>query len=109
MSFASAQNINEKFENDSNDIINNILAHTDREAMISVLRKGPPNQLGFMWGLNIPDYWTPQEIEGINQMHIWVLQHGWESSGYAIMFRELQNKIKNMDNNHIDEIVHSES
>ena len=108
MSFAFAQNINEKFEKDSNDILNNILTHADREGMISALRKGPPNQLGFMWGLDEPNYWTTQEIRGIDQMHIWVLQRGWESSGYAIMFRELQKKIKNMDNNHIAFILHTE-
>ena len=108
MSFAFAQNINEKFEKDSNDILNNILTHANREGMISALRKGPPPQLGFMWGLNEPNYWTAEERRGIEKMHIWVLMNGWESSGYAIMFRTLQEKIKNMDNNHINEILYRE-
>jgi len=30
-------------------------------------------------------------------MRVWVLQQGWESSGYAIMFRTLEKEIKNMN------------
>jgi hypothetical protein len=30
-------------------------------------------------------------------MHIWVLQKGWESSGYVIMFRSLEAAIKKLD------------
>jgi hypothetical protein len=64
-----------------------------------VLQKGPPKDLGYMWGLNEPDYWTEREKEAINIMHIWVLQKGWESSGYAIMFRSLEAAIKKLDLN----------
>ena len=95
MSFASADNLELKLENDSNNIINNILKDPEAKGMVSALRKGPPPQLGFMWGLDEPNYWTAAVRRGIDQMHIWVLQNGWESSGYAIMFRTLQEKIKN--------------
>ena len=108
MSFASADNLELKLENDSNNIINNILKDPEAKGMVSALRKGPPPQLGFMWGLDEPNYWTTAERRGIDQMHIWVLQNGWESSGYAIMFRTLQEKIKNMDNNHINGLLHRE-
>ena len=30
-------------------------------------------------------------------MRVWVLQQGWESSGYAIMFRSLEAAIKKLD------------
>ena len=63
---------------------------------------------GDSWGLDEPNYWTAAERRGIDQMHIWVLQNGWESSGYAIMFRTLQEKIKNMNNNHIYGLLHRE-
>jgi hypothetical protein len=52
-----------------------------------------------MWGLDEPDYWTEQEKKAIYKMHIWVLQKGWESSGYAIMFRSLEASIKKLDSN----------
>ena len=67
--------------------------------MVQVLEKGPPKDSGYMWGLNKPDYWTEQEKEAINIMHSWVLQKGWESSGYAIMFRSLEATIKKLDSN----------
>ena len=42
---------------------------------------------------------TEEEKKAINTMHIWVLQKGWESSGYAIMFRSLEASIKKLDSN----------
>jgi len=108
MSFAFADNLEVKLEKDSNNIVNTILKDSEAEGMISALRKGPPPQLGFMWGLNEPNYWTNAEKSGIDKMHIWVLQNGWESSGYAIMFRKLQSKIKNIDNNTLRKILNTE-
>ena len=67
--------------------------------MVQVLQKGPPKDLGYMWGLNEHGYWTEQEKAAINIMHVWVLQKGWESSGYGIMFRSLEAAIKKLDSN----------
>ncbi len=106
MSFAFADNLDVKLEKDSNNIINKILKDPDAKGMVSALKKGPPPQLGFMWGLNEPNYWTVAERKGIDKMHIWVLMNGWESSGYAIMFRTLQSKIENIDD--INAILHRE-
>ena len=92
-------NLEEKLETDCASIIHRILQDEQAKFMVQVLQKGPPKDLGYMWGLDEPDYWTEQEKEAINKMHIWVLQKGWESSGYAIMFRLLEAKIKKLDSN----------
>ncbi len=92
-------NLEEKLETDCASIIHRILQDEQAKFMVQVLLKGPPEDLGYMWGLDEPDYWTEQEKEAINKMHIWVLQKGWESSGYAIMFRSLEAKIKKLDSN----------
>ena len=92
-------NLEEKLKKDCACIVHAILHHEQAKFMVQVLQKGPPKDLGYMWGLNEPDYWTEQEKEAINKMHIWVLQKGWESSGYAIMFRSLEAAIEKMDSN----------
>jgi len=89
--------LEEKLEIDKKEIIRVMLAHTEAKYMVRVLKKGPPKDLGYMWGLNEPDYWTEQEKAAINIMHVWVLQKGWESSGYGIMFRALEKEIKKRD------------
>ena len=90
-------NLEEKLKIDCAKIVDVILHHAKAKHMVQVLKKGPPKDLGYMWGLNEPDYWTEQEKAAINIMHVWVLQKGWESSGYAIMFRALEKEINNMD------------
>ena len=89
--------IEKKLQIDKKEIIKVMLAHTEAKYMVQVLKKGPPKDLGYMWGLDEPDYWTEREKAAINIMHVWVLQKGWESSGYGIMFRELEKEIKNRD------------
>ncbi len=89
--------LEEKLKIDTKYLIDILLHHPKKEAMIQVLTKGPPKDLGYMWGLNEPGYWTNEEREAIDIMHIWVLQKGWESSGYAIMFRSLEKAIKNVN------------
>ena len=92
-------NIEEKLKTDCAKIVDVMLHHKQARYMVQVLQKGPPKDLGYMWGLNEPNYWTQQEKDAINTMHIWVLQKGWESSGYAIMFRSLEASIKKLDSN----------
>ena len=89
--------LEEKLKTDCAHIVQAILSNKQAKFMVQVLQKGPPEDSGYMWGLNEPDYWTEQEKAAINIMHIWVLQKGWESSGYAIMFRSLEKEIKNID------------
>ena len=94
-------NIEEKLKIDCVRIVRDILDNKQAKYMVQVLQKGPPKDLGYMWGFNEPEYWTQQEKEAINTMHIWVLQKGWESSGYGIMFRSLEAAIKKLDSNTI--------
>ena len=93
--------LEEKLKIDCAKIVDVILHHEQAKYMVQVLQKGPPKDLGYMWGLNEPDYWTQQEKDAIKTMHIWVLQKGWESSGYGIMFRSLEVAIKKLDSNTI--------
>ena len=90
-------NLEEKLKTDCASIVRRILHHKQAKFMVQVLEKGPPKDLGYMWGLNEPGYWTEQEKEAINTMHIWVLQKGWESSGYGFMFRSLEAAIEKLD------------
>jgi len=89
--------LEEKLKIDTAHIVDAILNHNQAKYMIQVLTKGPPKDLGYMWGLNEPDYWTEGEKKAIAKMHIWVLRKDWESSGYAIMFRSLEAAIKKLD------------
>jgi hypothetical protein len=86
--------LEEKLKKDTAYLVNIIINHPEKKAMIQVLTKGPPKDLGYMWGLDHPTYWTEEERKAINLMHVWVLQKDWESSGYAIMFRSLEKAIK---------------
>ena len=97
----SFMNLEEKLKTDCAYIVQAILRNEQARYMVRVLQKGPPKDLGYMWGLNEPDYWTHREKDAINTMHIWVLQKGWESSGYSIMFRSLEAAIKKLDSNTI--------
>ena len=94
-------NLEEKLKTDCADIVQAILSNKQAKFMVQVLQKGPPEDSGYMWGLNEPDYWTQREKDAINTMHIWVLQKGWESSGYGIMFRSLEVAIKKLDSDTI--------
>lgn len=64
-----------QMKTDTLDIINTINTHE-----WSMFKKGPPKDQGFMWCKNDDVYWT-------------VLGKGWDSSGYGIMMRNLQNDI----------------
>ncbi len=95
----SFMNLEEKLKKDCAEIVDVMLHHKQARYMVQVLQKGPPKDLGYMWGLDEPGYWTENEKAAINTMHVWVLQKGWESSGYAIMFRSLEASIKKLDSN----------
>ena len=94
-------NLEEKLKTDCADIVQDILSNEQAKFMVQVLQKGPPKDLGYMWGLNEPNYWEESEKKAINTIHIWVLRKGWESSGYGIMFRSLEAAIKKLDSNTI--------
>ena len=61
-----------------------------------MLKKGPPVDKGFMWcskeggpGL----YWSKDEAEALTSLSDYVLEMGWESSGYSMMLRNIRNKM----------------
>ena len=77
-------------------IINNSPLKTNINNMFI---KGPPIDQGFMWCQDNggPDcYWTEKEAQALKFIRNKVLELGWESSGYGIMMRKIQRKIKEM-------------
>ena len=89
--------LEEKLQSDTTILLNKIRSHPESNSMIEVFNKGPPKDKGYMWGLNEPNYWTEEEKIAINIMHKWVLEKGWESSGYAVMFRSIESKLKTIN------------
>ena len=89
--------LEEKLQSDTTILVNKIRSHPESNSMIEVFNKGPPKDKGYMWGLNEPNYWTEEEKIAINIMHKWVLEKGWESSGYSVMFRSIENKLKTIN------------
>jgi hypothetical protein len=89
--------LEEKLQSDTTILVNKIRSHPESNSMIEVFNKGPPKDKGYMWGLNEPNYWTEEEKIAINIMHKWVLEKGWESSGYAVMFRSIESKLKTIN------------
>ena len=89
--------LEEKLQSDTTILVDKIRSHPESNSMIEVFNKGPPKDKGYMWGLNEPNYWTEEEKIAINIMHKWVLEKGWESSGYAVMFRSIESKLKTIN------------
>ena len=91
----------EKQKADLNIIINFIENHTNRDDFYNLFLKGPDPECGFMW--TSTEWWTPEQLNALNIINKKVLDFGWESSGYGIMMRTIQNKIKTnlklLDNN----------
>jgi len=90
-------NLKTKMEQDCQALVNYINSHENKQGIVSMFMKGPPNDTGFMWcptkgGPN--EYWNEEEGRGLNQIKNAVLNKGWESSGYAIMMRKIQKEIE---------------
>ncbi len=86
----------QRLASDSDTICQWINNQSNKEAFISMLKKGPPVDKGFMWcskeggpGL----YWSKDEAEALTSLSDYVLEMGWESSGYSMMLRNIQNKM----------------
>lgn len=65
--------------------------------IISMFKKGPPKDQGFMWREEIGGpgkYWTVQEAEALKYVQNLVLSKNGDSSGYGYMMRILQNKLE---------------
>ena len=63
-------------------------------ALYPCLKRAPDWKGIYGWcDENDNTYWTEEESNGLAIVRDMVLNKGWESSGYAIMMRNLQNEI----------------
>jgi hypothetical protein len=77
--------------------LNEIDNYDNKEHIISMFKKGPPKNKGFMWcESNGGPYchWTEKEAKGLKYVGNLVLDKGWDSSGYGFMMRFIQQKIR---------------
>jgi hypothetical protein len=77
-----------------NDALSYIKVHPDRDRIIGMYETGPPSDKGFTW-CSRTDFPTHQR-NAYDVMHAWVLNHGYDSSGYAMMQRLIQAHAKSM-------------
>ena len=73
-------------EKDCEIILEKIEKHPEKNEFIQLYLKGPPDNEGFTWWNEPPEVFTI--VRG------WVLDAGYDSSGYGIMHRMIQKKIK---------------
>ena len=73
-------------EKDLESIFSKIENHTNKHKFIELYIKGPPDNEGFTWWNNPPEVFT--------LVRKWVLDAGYDSSGYGIMHRMIQKKLK---------------
>jgi hypothetical protein len=86
-----------KSRKDLNTIVDKINNHVNKQGIISMFIKGPPENDGFMWcgrkgGPGC--WWNKEEAEGLKFISNLVLELGWDSSGYGFMMRFVQKEIK---------------
>ena len=86
-----------KSRKDLNTIVDKINNHVNKQGIISMFIKGPPENDGFMWcgrkgGPGC--WWNKEEGEGLEFISNLVLDLGWDSSGYGFMMRFVQKEIK---------------
>ena len=84
-----------KFDNDLNEITEIINNSPMKSNIIKMFKKGPPKNEGFMWcskkgGQGF--YWSEEEAEALKLVSGLVLDYQWDSSGYSIMLRAIQEK-----------------
>lgn len=87
----------QKEHSDANFIIRQIYLHSNKDSIISMFVKGPPENEGFMWCRcegGPGKYWTSEEAQGLKYVSNLVLDRGWDSSGFGFMMRVVQDKIK---------------
>ena len=67
-------------------------AHEQRAQIIAMYNTGPPVAKGFMW-CSAADFPAPQG-QAFDLMKVFVLDAGYDSSGYAFMHRAIQKALK---------------
>ena len=91
--------LEEKGKADLKTLISFILSHENKDNIVNMFVKGPPKTCGFMWCGSEGGkgkWWTEQEANGLKDIGDKVLELGWDSSGYGIMLRMIQQEIKNL-------------
>ncbi len=87
----------QKGKKDLLTFFNFIINHDKKDDITNMFVKGPPQNKGFMWcgkegGKD--HWWSEREAAGLSIINEQVLGLGWDSSGYGIMMRMIQKKIK---------------
>ena len=86
-----------KLNIDTTDIINIIENHSNKHGILSMFKKGPLEDKGFMWSNEQDEHWTTEESNGLKYITELVLERDWDSSGYGIMMRNLQNEVNKLN------------
>ena len=92
-------NFDKKLNQDRNIIINFIDNSPIKNDFISMLIKDTPPNEGFMWCSQeggVGKYWTIEQAKALKELSDKVINLGWDSSGYAIMIRNIQSYYKDI-------------
>lgn len=85
------QNMQAIMDNDVRRAVQFIRTHQQKDNIIDMYRRGPPEDTGFMW---LQDGWfTPKQQQGFQVMKLWILAHDYDSSAYAYMHRAIQHAL----------------
>lgn len=90
-----------QFNNDLINCMKVISNHAQRDNILNMFIKGPPENEGFMWCSKEgghDKWWTIGEAEGLQFISSYVLDLGYDSSMYGIFMRNLQKKVKEQFN-----------
>ena len=86
-----------KADKDLITIVDKINNHENKQGIISMFIKGPPEDEGFIWCEKEGGpgcWWNKEEADGLKFVGDLVLDLGWDSSGYGFMMRFVQREIK---------------
>jgi hypothetical protein len=87
--------LDQKANTDCEYIIQFINNHENKNGIVSMFMKGPPKDKGFSWcSHEDKPYWTDEESNGLKVIRDLVLDKEWDSSGYGLMMRKIQQKIR---------------
>ena len=80
-----------KLQKDSKELLEFIKESPLRNNIIQMYMKGPASNRGFMW--TPKEHWTDYELLGLKCINKEIFRLEWDSSGYGIMHRKLQQMI----------------
>ena len=81
-----------KAQSDLTEIVSFIEKHEKSRDIYSIFSKGPEPGCGFMW--TPTEWWTPEQAKALKIISNKVLDLGWDSSGYGMMMRMIQDKMQ---------------